>query len=217
MTASKYVTAVLVMVIAAIVVTSLPVSAQTGSPPGRGARSGVVGEGTWFLGDANLTCERDARPDSLEFIDRCTYKADSGSDADPEGGCLEFAFDTIVGGCRARLTGATKTTSHLPDVCVQGGLMDGKVQPPVGAPDGEVTIYSAALGKSYAVPVSINLQGTYARIFGTRRVDSARVGYIVVDGKFVWNLQGRAGCPVQGTEPASGVWQGHYTFFSDSV
>ncbi|MGH2806864.1 MAG: hypothetical protein ACRDKT_06285 [Actinomycetota bacterium] len=209
----KHIAAVVATVILA---TLVPVAAHA-DPPRAERDSGIVGQGTWLLGDATLTCDRNQRSDELMFEDHCNYKADSGSDEDPEAGCIEVAVDAIVGGCRAQLAGTTKTESAIPDICMQGGSTDGEPEYPAGRPDGKVIIFSSALNKSYAVPVSITLNGSYARVFGVHRVNEGPVGQIIVDGKFLWNTDGEQKCPIQGTEPTSGVWHGQYVFFSDDI
>jgi hypothetical protein len=205
-------TKVTAILLAIVVVAALAPGAASAAPTTRSADGSVVGWGTWVLGTARASCDRDLKPNAtFEFEDQCTYQADSApSNEQPEDRCIEFADETIVAGCRAVLEGSTKTTSRIPDVCTQGGLLDGSP-----SPEGQVTVHSAALNKSYAVPVTITLHGSFATVYGSRRVDAARVGQIVVEGQFIWNLQGEQKCPIQGTEPTTGIWQGHYTFLRD--
>jgi hypothetical protein len=197
-----------VLVVIGIVVALVPAVA-TAAPTTERRDASMIGHGTWFLGDSQVSCSRNASPDEPVFIeDQCGYKADSGS------GCIEFSDAAIVGDCKTVLSGATKTSSGIPDICTQGGPLDGNVQHPFGPADGSVTVESPALGRSYSVPVTITISGSVGHVIGSRSVDAGTVGRILVKGQFLWNTDGIQSCPIQGQEPTSGFWHGQYILLS---
>jgi hypothetical protein len=194
-------------VVIGIIVALVP-AAAIAAPTAERSDASVLGHGTWFLGDSQVSCSRNTAPDDVFIHDQCGYKADSGS------GCLEFSDAEIVGDCRTVLSGGTETYSGIPDVCTQGGPLDGNVEHPFGPTDGSVTVESPALGRAYSVPVTITISGSVGHVTGSRAVNSGPVGSIVVQGQFLWNTDGIQSCPIQGEDPTSGFWHGQYILFS---
>jgi hypothetical protein len=206
------------LTIAAVV--ALVPGTAVAAPTGRD--SSVIGRGTWTLGTAKVICSHQPQGGNplaeLLSTDQCGYEADSApGDTQPEEGCTEISYGRRVAGCRAALKAATQRTTGLGSLCLQGGLFDLTAEYPAGPPDGHVTVYSGALNKSFAVPVSITVSGAVGHVYGTRLLDSGPVDRIVVDGRFLWNLRPEQNCPFQGDQPTPGVWQGTYTFWEKAV
>ena len=199
-------------------IVALVPTAAVAAPNKRNSDASVVGRGTWTLGSAQVSCTRQRQESpilTLMSSDQCGYSADSApSEAQSEEGCTEVAHGTIVGGCRAVLKGETQKMSGLAELCMQGGLLDGMAEYPAGPPDGRVTVYSAAMDRSFDVPVSITVSGATGHVYGTQLLHpGSPVDRIVVDGRFLWNLRADQSCPFQGGQPTPGVWQGTYTFW----